>query len=287
MAKDPAALFYISTWLTATKEMKPDCRGWYLNLILHQYDKGSLPNDIEELANLADVRFSEFAQFKQVFEQVLRQKFEVNDEGRLENGIAKEILKNREMFKDKRSDAGRMSYFLKFAARKKRLETDFYLFIKANLDLTGVDLKNEQVIEQVFKQISELYINTNKDLNKDKPLNTAQGGAGGILGEMQKLFLSKNTDYKFTPDDLSSIREVGCWLGDNKDIMQCDHTKILTDWETMLKNIEGNDHWKTYTLQQVFKFRAAIFSYKPKVLQMNAIIPKNKFEGRGGIQKYE
>ena len=129
-----------------------------------------------------------------------------------------------------------------------------------------------------------------KDMDKDKDLDKEQdkeGGVGGILGEMQKLFLSKNKDYKFTPDDLSSIREVGCWLGDNKDIMQCDHTKILTDWETMLKNIEGNDHWKTYTLQQVFKFRAAIFSYKPKVLQMNAIIPKNKFEGRGGIQKYE
>ena len=126
-----------------------------------------------------------------------------------------------------------------------------------------------------------------ENINENKDINTDKGGAGGILGEMQKLFLSKNQDYKFTPDDLSSIREVGCWLGDNKDIMQCDHTKILTDWETMLKNIEGNDHWKTYTLQQVFKFRAAIFSYKPKVLQMNAIIPKNKFEGRGGIQKYE
>ena len=126
-----------------------------------------------------------------------------------------------------------------------------------------------------------------ENINENKDINTDKGGAGGILGEMQKLFLSKNQDYKFTPDDLSSIREVGCWLGDNKDIMQCDHTKILTDWETMLKNIEGNEHWKTYTLQQVFKFRAAIFSYKPKVLQMNAIIPKNKFEGRGGIQKYE
>ena len=39
--RDPAVLFYIDTffWLTATAEMDSDVRGWYLNLILHQFDK--------------------------------------------------------------------------------------------------------------------------------------------------------------------------------------------------------------------------------------------------------
>ncbi len=70
--KDPAVLFYIDSWLVSTKEMQADARGWYLNLILHQYDKGSLPIDIEELANLADVRFSEYEKFKKTFQQVLQ-----------------------------------------------------------------------------------------------------------------------------------------------------------------------------------------------------------------------
>jgi len=166
MAKDPACLFFIDKWLLATKEMKPDCRGWYLNLILHQFDKGSLPADIEELANLADVRMSEFERFKQVFEQVLKQKFEQNSEGRLENSVAKEILKNREMFKEKRSFAGKLSYFLKFVKSKHQLNNGLEEFIKDNV-VFDFDIKDEQVSEQVFEQIVELYtVNVNTSKNK-------------------------------------------------------------------------------------------------------------------------
>ena len=100
--KDPACLFYIDTWLSATAEMDSDVRGWYLNLILHQYDKKDLPNDIEKLAVLAGVKFSEFERFKQMYEQVLKQKFKQNENNRLENNFAKQIITNREQFKDKR-----------------------------------------------------------------------------------------------------------------------------------------------------------------------------------------
>lgn len=68
--KDPAVLFFIDTWLSATAEMDSDTKGWYLDLILHQYDKKDLPNDIENLAKLAGVKFSEYERFKQVFEQI-------------------------------------------------------------------------------------------------------------------------------------------------------------------------------------------------------------------------
>jgi len=95
MAKDPAALLYIDKWLVATTEMKADARAYYMDLILFQFDKGSLPNDIEELANICRVRVSEFNNFKQVFEQVLKQKFKQNNEGRLENEFAKEIIQKR------------------------------------------------------------------------------------------------------------------------------------------------------------------------------------------------
>ena len=81
MSKDPAVLFYINDWLTSTAEMDADCRGWYLNLLLHNYDKKSLPNDLEKLAVLCNVKFSEYGRFKQVFEHVLKQKFE-----QIENG---------------------------------------------------------------------------------------------------------------------------------------------------------------------------------------------------------
>ena len=74
--KNPACLFYINDWLTSTAEMDADCRGWYLNLLLHNYDKETLPNEIEKLAVLCNVKFSEYQRFEQVFEHVLKQKFE-------------------------------------------------------------------------------------------------------------------------------------------------------------------------------------------------------------------
>src|SRR5260221_7136244 len=97
---DPACLFYIAAWLTSTAGMDADTRGWYLNLTLHHYDKGNLPNDTEELALLAGVKHSEFTRVEQVLDKTLRSKFILNeDTGRLENPKAIDILKSREQVK--------------------------------------------------------------------------------------------------------------------------------------------------------------------------------------------
>ncbi len=167
--KDPAALLYIDKWFLATKEMKAHCRGWYLNLILHQFDKTDLPNDIEELANLADVRMSEYQVFEQVFEQVLSKHFELNEKGRLENAFAKEILRKREIFKGKRSTAGKTSYIVQFIAKyypKIIINQDLKDFFYENFDYS-IDFKNKQVFKQVIEQTLELYINENEDNNGD------------------------------------------------------------------------------------------------------------------------
>lgn len=169
MAKDPAALFYISNWLTSTAEMDSDCRGWYLNLILHQYDKGSLPNDIEKLAVLAGVKFSEYTRFEHVFKSVLNKKFEQGEDGRLRNSYADTIIKTREVFKEKRGDAGKKSYLMRFFKKyypEKAEDSGLYEFILKNISI-DIDIKNEQVLKQVFKQMFELYINRNININKD------------------------------------------------------------------------------------------------------------------------
>lgn len=165
--KDPAVLFYINDWLTSTAEMDADVRGWYLNLLLHNYDKKNIPNDVEKLAVLCNVKFSEFERFKQVFEQVLKQKFEQVENNRLSNRKTDSILRAREIFKDKRSNAGKMSYVIKYMAKNyyKQYENKKLLnFVKINFDLS-IDLKNEQMLKQVFKQVFELYINENENSN--------------------------------------------------------------------------------------------------------------------------
>jgi hypothetical protein len=170
--KDPAVLLYIDKWLVSTKNMRADAKGWYLNLILYQYDMGDLPNDIEELANLCDVRFSEFEHFKQVFEQVLKQKFKVNSNNRLENAMGKEILRKREQFKDKRSNAGKLSYVLKYFRANFNYDKGFEEYFKNNVNI-DFDVKNKQVLKQVFEQNFKLYINVNKDkdININKYIN--------------------------------------------------------------------------------------------------------------------
>lgn len=165
--KDPAVLFYINDWLTSTAEMDADARGWYLNLLLHNYDKGSLPNNIEKLAVLCNVKFSEFNRFKQVFEQVFKQKFNLLENDRLSNPRTDTVLKDREYFKEKRSIAGKTSYVMKYFAKNYRIEysdKEFRDYVKLNFDY-NIDLKNEHLLKQVFEHLFELYRNEIESIN--------------------------------------------------------------------------------------------------------------------------
>lgn len=170
MSKDPAALMYIDTWLTSTAEMDADCRGWYLNLILHQYDKNSLPNDIEKLAVLASVKFSEFERFKQVFEQTLKQRFDICEDGRLRNKKADEVLRSRKKFTEKRSKSGSIGVVIKLAMSVGYKEKHIEL-LKSDLYSNKVDIekaKDKQVLEQMLK----LYVN--EDIDGDIDIDEEQ-----------------------------------------------------------------------------------------------------------------
>lgn len=163
--KDPAALFYIDKYLVATAEMSADCVGWYTKLILHQYDKGSLPSDIEELASLCNVRFSEFERFKQVYEQVLKQKFVKNEDGRLENEFAKSIISKRKTFKESRSKAGIMGVFIKIAKNELDATDEQINFLKEKLKDIDYENIEEAKRKHLLKDLLKLYINVN--VNKD------------------------------------------------------------------------------------------------------------------------
>lgn len=61
----------ISSWFSLSADLDADCRGWFLNLSIHFLDKGTLPEDNEKLAVLANVKFSEFQRFSEVFDSVI------------------------------------------------------------------------------------------------------------------------------------------------------------------------------------------------------------------------
>lgn len=207
--KDPAILFYYTDWLTSTAEMDADCRGWYLNLIIHNYDKGSIPNDVEKCAVLAGVKFSEFQRFEQVFQQVLQHLFQQTDQQRLSNPRAKEILRRREAFKEKRSNAGKLSRILTYfrSTYKSEMTKGFEAFIKANTDeinLPEIDVKNEQVLQHLLQHLLQLYRNRNEIIKEDSKVTIK--GAGN-----KKPSSRKTSSVKAPP----TVEEVVSYFKDN------------------------------------------------------------------------
>ena len=183
--KDPAALFFIDTWLSATAEMDSDVRGWYLNLILHQYDKKDLPNDAEKLAVLAGVKFSEFERFKQVLEHVLMQKFKLNESGRLENAYAKSIIEGREKFKDVRSKSGNIGVVIKIALSIKGFKEKYIERLKQDLFTMNEEEINKHKDKQMLEQMLKLYINENG--NKDSIKGSDEESEPNPLEELHPL----------------------------------------------------------------------------------------------------
>lgn len=98
--------FQYKEWLVSTSDWDADIRGWYINLLCHQADKGMLPDDDESLAVLAGVKFSQYARFKNVLKATLKAKFQANAQGMLVNLKLDELLHERKEYLNTKSKSG-------------------------------------------------------------------------------------------------------------------------------------------------------------------------------------
>jgi len=176
--KDPAILFFYDTWLTATAEMDADVRTWYLELLIHCYDKKSIPNDTEKLASLARVKFSDYEKFKQVLEHLLKHKFKQMEDGRLVNDFVCEVMRKREQFKEKRTRAGIIGSIIKVAKNTKGFNFSVLEQLKEVLFSMSDEDLNKHKDKQVLEHLLKLYINGDGDgdINSNK-----NGGVGEEL----------------------------------------------------------------------------------------------------------
>lgn len=221
MAKDPAALIYIANWLLQTKGMKAEEKGWYMNLILHQHwdEDNSLPSDIEELANICDVRFSEFDSFKRSFESTFKRSFQQKENGRLYNADAAEVISSRGNYKKQKDNAGKISVLCRMLRKYFTKDENIIFFIKQNIDLDEWDEFNESNLKRPFERWVELY--NNKDV--DKNIDTNELNKKGVLpdtnlvfGQVEKYKTEFENDYQldqtvftahgFDPDQLATAR---------------------------------------------------------------------------------
>ena len=221
MKKDPAALIYPANWLLLTKHMKAHERGWYINLIMHHYDQGSIPDDLDEICVLADVRPSEFALFQQSWEQTLKQMFQQNGNKRLLNVETAEIIKGRGEFKDVRRSAGLMSAFIKHCRANLEKDENILFFIKSVTNSDEIEDTSSTNYQHIFEQKRQLYIDTIKNTNTAIIQNielekTERADGSLILRFVEQYKENFDNDYKldetvvkeshYTPEQLSVAR---------------------------------------------------------------------------------
>jgi uncharacterized protein YdaU (DUF1376 family) len=89
--KDPAFLFYSEKWLQGTASLMPEEKGVYIDLLCHQHQDGSLPNDTRRLARMAGLSEAEFLPIW----STVREKFRLTDDNRWVNRKLTEVVTER------------------------------------------------------------------------------------------------------------------------------------------------------------------------------------------------
>jgi len=165
MAKDPCVLVYFDKWISSTNGMNADFRSWYFDLLIYQYDKKGIPDDQDFIAGICRVRPSEYDRFKQMLEQVLKQKFSKCSDGLLRNDNMSDVIEKREAFKLKREKSGTIGQVIKIAKSIKGFKDKYLDQLKE--DLFGLDLEQirKHMDKQMLEQTLKLYINVNEDVN--------------------------------------------------------------------------------------------------------------------------
>ena len=175
MAKDPAFLMYYKQWIVSTAGWDADIRGWYVNLLCHQADKpDGLPNDLESLAELAGVKFSQFERFSECWKRTLEAKFKANEQGKLYNDTQKKVIDNRSAFSEKQARRGLIGYFIKVTRQNFDINEDQANDLYKALELQDLPPKSKEERFECYKH-TLIAILGNVDVN-----GIVIGNKGGV-----------------------------------------------------------------------------------------------------------
>lgn len=180
MPKDFYFKFFFKDWLVSTQGMDASARGWYINLLCQQADKHRLPNDIELLADLAGVKFSEFQQFKEVFKRTLKLKFKLNENQEYYNERLDEVMQARKESSVNQSKRATIGVFIKNKRKKHPFTSEQWSAISG--DLMKVDFTNKtkkeitKCLSVRFNRMVEAVINNS---NYNYNINSKEKGVVG------------------------------------------------------------------------------------------------------------
>lgn len=182
MAKDPAFLFYSKDFYEGTRMMLPEERACYIDLLIYQHQNGTIPNDLKRVlmyCNGVD-EATLIATLEAKFEKV---------EGGWENKILNKRISERENYKNKQSESGKLGQFWK-KAKAFLSEKDFKSLQKLNynkhliLDFIDRNEINKDTLKGLLKHCLSNNVNVNENVIEDID-KELKGG----MGEKENLFI--------------------------------------------------------------------------------------------------
>lgn len=150
MSKDPAFLFYYKDFENDTSDWEADAIGWYIRLLIFQAGNGYIPSDIEELAQVGRVKFSDYQKFCERWTKRLACKFITLSDNKLYNPKLSKVQSER-----------------KSSAIKKSVLAVFGNYIKS----TNLSVSDEKILKNEFHKEKSFYDILDYETRKNKILN--------------------------------------------------------------------------------------------------------------------
>ena len=193
MSKDPAILFYYKDFDSDTADWEADAIGWYVRLLIFQSGNGYVPSDIEGLAQVARVRFSDYQLFCDRWARRLACKFEAHSEGKLYNKFLSEVQLKRKSGAIKKSVLAVFGNFIKSTELSLKEEKELKILFHKDTSFYDV-LDAEKRKEDIILFLNNSLIKIKQRIAK--PKRTQQGNEIGNVNED----ITENTTITLWPD---------------------------------------------------------------------------------------
>lgn len=172
--KDPAFLFYYKDFEASTADWEANAVGWYIRLLCFQAENGYIPSDLESIAQVARVKFSEWKIFSDRWATRLATKFKPLSDGKLYNKKLAKVIATRKNDAVKKSVFAVFGNFIKhrklsdYEEKMLKEKFDYKAFITI-LDSEQRHQKITSFLENIIEQIKHEreFSDTLSDRNKE------------------------------------------------------------------------------------------------------------------------
>ena len=160
MQQNSTFLFNPSSWLLLTVNLNASAKGILINLIAKEAIDGALPNDMRELAMIANIDLSEQQKFEKTFHSQLKQFFTPNEHGLLRFTINNSCIKRDEAHDSLKIKYSMIGHIIRTAKKYREFEIHSASFKKITSRLSNEQLKKivsdkrntKNYIENVFSE---------------------------------------------------------------------------------------------------------------------------------------